>query len=261
MAFRGRSESERYFLPNTTPPPPFLISSQQFRRTLALVHEWTECEFPIWSSSGLTGTSELEMAVRPFHPRLIIMSNTACVRFSFYGNEYLPVVGMRRACARMSGVLLGFDNVMKIKQYCQTNMWQLSPSLPTTFVNHQQRRRRRNVLLSFTCSQPHTPPWMLLDNSMRRSYGEFILLCCCACVCVRLCCVCAHICVHMHAFKVWVYQRRGPSFSQTGDKAQRPLGSEPPNYCIARAGCHSDTAAGGRDEACRVRLMASSVVK
>lgn len=55
---------------------------QQFIWTLVLVHEWTECEFPIQSLPHLTVTGELETAARLFHMQFIIMSNTVPTQFS-----------------------------------------------------------------------------------------------------------------------------------------------------------------------------------
>lgn len=57
---RGRNESDCYFLLEATLP--LLISAEQFAWTVALVHDWTECEFP----PRLTATGGVETAARLF---------------------------------------------------------------------------------------------------------------------------------------------------------------------------------------------------
>lgn len=103
---RGRNESNCYFLLGATLP--LLISAEQFIWTVALVHDWTECEFP----PRLTATGGVETAARLFHMQFIIVSDAVHTQSPL--RKCLPVVGILPVCEHMSGVLFSFDSLMKI---------------------------------------------------------------------------------------------------------------------------------------------------
>lgn len=64
-----------------------------------------------WTGNGGTAISyAIHQHVKP------------CARSFLYGNGCLPAFGILWVREHMSGVLFGFDSLMKIKQRCHTNM-------------------------------------------------------------------------------------------------------------------------------------------
>lgn len=171
---------------------PFLISVQQFICTLVLVHEWTQCEFPIQTLPP-TATGELETAARPFHMQFIIVSNTVYTQFSLWK-------WMFARCWYSASVHTHVRTSLRLWQ-SNENKTALSHKhavalsgpeiVPNVIVNHQQRRRR-NVLLSLRWSHAlgHgcyfiIPPGTAMVNLFHYVAMSVHVLAACTCMLLR----------------------------------------------------------------------------
>lgn len=126
---------------------------QQLLWTLVLVHEWTECEFPIQSLPHLMGTGELEMAAWLFHMQFIIMSNTVHTQLSLRKWMFAHCWYSVSVWTHVRSPLWLWQSNENKTALSNTHAEALcSPErVPSVIINHQQGRRR-NVPLSFRCS-------------------------------------------------------------------------------------------------------------
>lgn len=212
---------------------PFLISVQQFIRTLVL---------SAWVDTMRISHPEIRRLLaswkaRLFHMQFIIMSDTVHTRFSLWKLMFARCWYSARVRTHVRSPLrLWQTNDNKTALSHKHAVALSGPEIvPVVIVNHQRRRRRRKVLLSLRCGHAlgHGCYFIIPPSTATVNLFHYVAMS------VRVSAVCT--CMLLRSGFI---SSAALSFSQTGDKARGPPGSKPPSYYSTRAGCHSGTAAG-----------------